>query len=251
MMNCRQVSERLTMFVLGELDRSSQADVGAHLQECDGCRAEEAELRSDIGRLRSALHTELQAPSGLIDRVERAVSVGRPRIRPFRMWISAASAAALLLMVYSLWFPLRDTGRTSVAQVLSEFSASTAMPVEAPTVSHIASLSRQVGFEIDSTPIQPGAQLTDCRIIRHGNALGAVVSYDVDGRRVKVYQIPANSVLLDRCQRMRKFDKDIYCRSQGSLSLVAWNCRGCVFIAVGEMSEEELAELAEPLIRAA
>ena len=54
-MKCNQITEKLTAYLLGDLDEATSNEVRAHLETCDGCRAVMQEIEPTLGILRDAL----------------------------------------------------------------------------------------------------------------------------------------------------------------------------------------------------
>ena len=65
-MNCEQIRDQLTPYLLGDLDEKTSAEIRAHLEKCDGCRALAREVEPTLDLLRDALAaTSSQAPAKL------------------------------------------------------------------------------------------------------------------------------------------------------------------------------------------
>jgi anti-sigma factor RsiW len=91
-MECRQVQERLSAWLDGELPEAVGADLEAHLERCAACRREWRQMKA----LESALgNLVAPVPEGLAERV--AARVRAPRRRPW--WQAAALAACLVVGV--------------------------------------------------------------------------------------------------------------------------------------------------------
>lgn len=103
---CDKYAPALSALVDGELSDAERAEVLAHLETCEGCRAYLAEL--------TAMHAafseleEYDAPEGFADGVmARLHETAAPKKRSHRMaWMSLAACAALAVVV--LGTPLRE-----------------------------------------------------------------------------------------------------------------------------------------------
>lgn len=86
---CQEVRERLSALLDGELTAASRAAVGAHLQSCDACRFELAQLSALEGSL---AHLAAPVPPHLAERV-------LARLRPQRRawWQNLAIAASFII----------------------------------------------------------------------------------------------------------------------------------------------------------
>ncbi|MEP6754299.1 MAG: zf-HC2 domain-containing protein [Chthonomonadales bacterium] len=95
---CHDVIEQLPAFVEGELGNIEAARVRGHVEICRGCRAEELQLRSCLGTLRSV--APISAPSALQAKFAAKVAkYERAPARSFGAMRWAASAACLLLVI--------------------------------------------------------------------------------------------------------------------------------------------------------
>lgn len=111
-MHCREAEPLLSAFHDGELGRSEQEAVRAHLLDCPACRSRAADLRS-ISRWLSPEEAP-EVPGGFTDRVLARLRAGegldelgdeRRSWRSLR-WISVA--AAFLLTTGSLYLAIPD-----------------------------------------------------------------------------------------------------------------------------------------------
>ena len=106
-MNCDQAREKLIDLVYGELEAAEEQAVREHVQTCDRCRGELAELqlaRSAVARYRAG---EPES-AGLKSQVDRATAPGRPRLgrlrlRPRPALAACAGIAAAALIVIAIW----------------------------------------------------------------------------------------------------------------------------------------------------
>jgi anti-sigma factor RsiW len=87
--------EKVTGFVDGELDAPGMAEMAAHLDSCEGCRAQAAAERELRARLRALPAPEL--PEGLAARVRSRVR--RPASSVLARWVLPLAA----VLVVGLW----------------------------------------------------------------------------------------------------------------------------------------------------
>ncbi|MBI3891284.1 MAG: FecR domain-containing protein [Candidatus Wallbacteria bacterium] len=108
MSDCRDISEKLTDFVEGELSGADQARVAAHLGGCDGCKAEVRSLQAlfqTIGELPD-LSPPAEAAGRVMARI-RARSGRTPAQPPASGWLGwlrtrPAQAAGLAVLILAL-----------------------------------------------------------------------------------------------------------------------------------------------------
>jgi hypothetical protein len=99
---CREVRERLDDFVDGHLPPDDVADMKRHLEECEGCREEERELRDLLTRassLKSEAAPERDLWPGIRDRIERRSVTAFFNAESWSPWRTAAALAAAVLIV--------------------------------------------------------------------------------------------------------------------------------------------------------
>jgi anti-sigma factor RsiW len=95
----RTIRESLGAYALGQLSREERVAVGAHLDSCDGCRSELAEIDPVVAPLSRVDPGRLDAtpvpPPWLGDRIVARVRAEGPPRRSRRGLLTAAVAAAL------------------------------------------------------------------------------------------------------------------------------------------------------------
>jgi len=109
-MNCAEVNQKIELFVLGELPKSEQVAIKAHLATCPACNATEAEYRLLVTEIKRAA----QPPSLRLDFVRAVRSAVKAEIRSIALHslvrriiaITGSVAACLLfaLVVWHAWF---------------------------------------------------------------------------------------------------------------------------------------------------
>lgn len=125
-MNCQEIRDKLISWVYDELDPAEIPDIEAHLDECDACRAELADLRA----ARAAI-------AGIL--ADEPTAARPPRRRPVR-WLrilSPMAAAAVLVAGIMLFL---DTGPGPV-------SAETGPPIIERTDISLTVLSQPEGWQ--------------------------------------------------------------------------------------------------------
>ena len=249
MKNCAQIEKCLTLYVMGELDRKTESKVEAHLQTCGFCQRREAGLRGDFNRIRKAIETDLRAPAGLMDSVEKAIRAqGAGASKP--RFVVPAFAVAILAATMLLIVFMKVSRQLSTPEMLVVDSKHHSLHAGSVSVGQLAMLSHQIGFPVNPMPPQPGARLIDCWPVTNNSAKGAGLAFDYRGTRLTVYEVPMRSARLEGTVHRVMFGKDLYCLSCPGTSAVSWRCKECLFVVVARLSEMDLAKTAEPLIRA-
>ena len=115
-MNCRDIRDNLTPYLLGDLDPARAAEVRAHVQACAACRAEAEDMQAALQFLRKSLADTPGTPAQLPEKFTRQFQK-RNRRRPRvvrqgaapRRWrfriVEFAAVAAILLVLAGLLLP--------------------------------------------------------------------------------------------------------------------------------------------------
>jgi outer membrane protein assembly factor BamB len=105
-MNCAEVSQKIEVFVLGELPKLEQVAIKAHLAVCPACRAAEGQYRLLVTQIKQAS----QPDSLRLDFVRAVHSAAKAEIQTIahrslirRIIAITASAAACLLFASVIW----------------------------------------------------------------------------------------------------------------------------------------------------
>lgn len=103
-MTCDATRSQLTDYVKNELARSEADAVASHLNSCETCRSNEAEIRKNFGLLRLAAAPKPSDAvwariSASVDRIEAGEAVSAPKHVSVWAWRSMAVAATLIIAV--------------------------------------------------------------------------------------------------------------------------------------------------------
>jgi len=106
-MNCDRIRERLTQYLLGDLDEATMEEIRAHLETCDGCRAEVRKVEPTLDLLRDALATATVPERLTASRRARIFGEFAPRAKRVILWVTHArprlvAAAAVLVIGFIL-----------------------------------------------------------------------------------------------------------------------------------------------------
>ena len=64
-MNCTEATSLLTNYLLGDLEKAQASAVRAHIETCETCSAEAADIQPTLDLLRDALADTAPAPAAL------------------------------------------------------------------------------------------------------------------------------------------------------------------------------------------
>lgn len=155
-MNCEQIRDQLTAYLLGDLDPQTTAEIRGHLEQCDGCRALAREIEPTLDLLRGALAaTSAKAPRKLSPerkgRIEQALATPA---RKRQLWITQhhrglAMAASVLFALGVLWglvggFSRTFSGPPVEAVMMDTRAEELARPVQ--------ELEEEIKWEVEKLP---------------------------------------------------------------------------------------------------
>ena len=127
-MNCDRIREQLTQYLLGDLDEATMEEVRAHLETCDGCRAEARKVEPTLDLLRDALAAASTSPERLTaSRRARIFGEFTPGAKRVLLWVTQArpglvAAAAVLVIGFMLagtMMPAMSRSRESARRTAS------------------------------------------------------------------------------------------------------------------------------------
>jgi predicted anti-sigma-YlaC factor YlaD len=99
-MRCQEIASELDAYLTGELDGDERAEVGLHIKECAGCRAELELLRKE-----NAIYREYEAAIEIpVDASESVFNSGGKPESAIHWWRWAAAAAVLVAAILSWRF---------------------------------------------------------------------------------------------------------------------------------------------------
>lgn len=123
-MNCGSVQQRLTLFLLGDLDAAESGRIEAHLAACDVCRAHVQDLKTTLDLLGGALADAKAGADWALSREARLrVMATRPGTLPSWSWVFerhprlalAASVVAVAGLTWGIVANLRPVRPAAVA----------------------------------------------------------------------------------------------------------------------------------------
>ena len=124
-MNCHEIEELLTPYLLKDLDAEKSEQMRAHLESCERCRALARDLESTLDLLGDALAAPSGAPAGLdAERVEkvRNADVRKPSILILVNWPMVARVAAIFLV--TVFLILNEYNKQDVMRFITNQRAS-------------------------------------------------------------------------------------------------------------------------------
>lgn len=214
-MNCHQIREHLTIFLLGELEYKQHLEIETHLERCIGCSEEATQLRRDLSRISSALKTELSPPPAMLERMRNRLAP--PPKRRFRWWIGvpafalATSVAAVLLFGKHVEVPPLGAFALADAPFPSTLMGGSPQRVA-------QQLQQQTGVQV---ALLAKGEFKGGGCVTLGKAEVPVLVYDVDGKRVQCYEVKAGALDTTGMRAMSMGGRRFFCCSRGGGSLVA------------------------------
>jgi anti-sigma factor RsiW len=222
----------------------------AHLRTCEACRrflTDQTELADEIQRLAP----KPVAPSAVRERVFDGLA--RERVRQPARWGQVVRAAGLTLaaaaiLAISVWVmrsePVDRAWQQQLVAVAEDHVRSaheeSIASADAQTVQQW--LSGRVAFAVH-IPMIPDAAFEGARLCYLDGRRGAVLRYQVDGREVSYYIMPAGPSNLPPPVPERFLHG-----AESGYQVVAWHDAGLVHALVGNLPEARLVQLARSCV---
>ncbi len=223
-----------------------------HLQDCATCQ----EWREDEHAWRAALREKLptdETPYRVKERLFAALaearvgSVGKSRSRRSVLAVLVASCLVIALGGFVVWRQASHDGL--IVATLSEdhlLYSSDSDPAEfsSPEPKMVAEwLSDRVEFAI-TVPQLPGARLLGGRLSTLADRRMAVTFYEIAGRRLSFFQMPAQGLATRSLRRMNLNGREFRCGHRKGVEVMTWTNRDVLFALVADLPEEDLLRLA-------
>ncbi|MDD4870610.1 MAG: zf-HC2 domain-containing protein, partial [Kiritimatiellae bacterium] len=129
-MNCEQVKQLLTQYLLGDMDEYASAEIRKHLEKCEGCRTSLREIEPTLDLLRDALAAPSLAPKHLsaeqhAEITRKATNRGRKILRWFivehRTLTQVAALFLVGFIVIGMFLPTLVSSRRYARQTAIQF----------------------------------------------------------------------------------------------------------------------------------
>lgn len=239
-MNCEETRRWLAAHLDGELDLGHDAGIGAHLQTCPAC-AEAARRQSAMRELVREKLPSFTPPPYLATRLRaqlRAEGAERPRARTFRRpaWTLAGALAACTLALFSgyRW----GARHATAAQFSDEVVSDHVRALAADHLTDVVSSDRHtvkpwLSAKLDFSPpvvdlAADGYPLLGARLERCEGQAAAALVYRHGKHFVTLLVWPARSALpLAEAEHL-------------GYTICAWKQAGMNFVAVSDITDEEM-----------
>ena len=119
-MKCEEVEQKLTRYLLGDVDNAESIQVSEHLCECTGCRAALSEIKPTLDLLRGALAAPSSAPERLSAARRARIVQAQPEekgtliawaLQPHPWLIRAAALVLVAFVLVGLLMPAMSPAR--------------------------------------------------------------------------------------------------------------------------------------------
>ncbi len=228
------------------------AGARAHEHRCPHCQ----KWRRGETEWRAALREKLLLPSTPAELKERIFDgVARARVgeesRRRRLFRTSAIAALILigLSLAGAWW-WRDTRRDGLLlAALTEdhlLYATHPSPVEFLSADPAAVgdwFASRLQFAVH-VPAFRGSALLGGRLCTLADRRVALCLYDVSGRRMSLFQMPAEGLPLGSLRTMSVAGRQFQCGDRKGVSVLVWKDREILFALVSSLTQEEMLRLA-------
>lgn len=231
------------------------ADLAAaqqHVRQCAACQSWRSAEQEWCSALREKL-PRLDTPLPVKERLFTALARGRlgAELRRQRWRWSAAVAVLCLVGVFvgALWW--RHEAAASdflVAALAEDHLLYAARPDPAEVASDDpAEVARWLAGKLDFAVPAPGLRGTELlggRLCTLADRRVALWLYQSGGRRVSLFQMPAEGLPLSSLRIMTADGRRFRCAHRKGVSVLAWTERDLLFALVSDLPENELIRLA-------
>ena len=238
-MECEVCRRLLPAYGDNELSVESALDVEGHVRTCPRCRAALDRLRT-FSQSVGGLYPRAPLPSGLEDRVRRAV-----RAAPgSRFWLNGwALAASVLLVLGVAWMLSRPHAPAAPASVMAaadihRSARQRALPLgiqssDATAVN--AWLTHALSFPINAPVQQTTAmRLEGAAVVELAGEHAGYVQYRRDGHPISLFLMPPRA-WPETGERVQVRQVDFHLYTIDRLKLIAWNHPPLSYVLVSDL----------------
>lgn len=245
-----QWTAKLDTYLDGELPATEMQSADAHVRSCPSCAADLLN-RLQLKRALQSAGKRYQPSPDFRRRIQQQIAA-RPRTSPWRLWVAAAAALAVLLVaglvvtnVGQLRFARQQTF-TEVAD-LHVATLASANPVDVvSTDRHTVKpwFEGRIPFTFNLPELQNSEfTLVGGRMAYLGHSPGAHLIFQVRKHRI--------SVLIFQDRDMKGLSSDSGVQKELSFNLESWSQGGLRYFAISDASPDDIRKLVELLKAAA
>ena len=246
-MSCARTQRLLDAWLDQELDRSTHAEIGAHVKQCPKCAALRAERR-DLHAVIQAADLRMKAPSELVSRVRLALASAAPRAyKVTPRWTIAVAASvgafagAIGMLVWLHLAPFEAHPREAVSRHVAAMAMANGRPEHLVQISapdhHVVKPWFQ--GQVDFAP--PVRELADEGFTLLG---GRVERFDDHAAAVIVYRIRNHPIELF----VWRFDggtRPLRLTVDRGFGVASWAANGLRLVAVSDVDLRDLDRFAQ------
>ena len=239
-MMCNQSRANMAAFLMGQLDYRQHLAIESHLESCPRCAQEAAEMRADLSRITTAMHTRLIPPASMLPNLSD--QLGRIPAKPRRRRWTPVFVLAAALAIFAMFVLVRLQAGSAQFEAQSISKAKPLYVLMEKSPQEVAAyLANRTRTRVSMLPL---GIFAGGGVVNMGKNEIPFLAYDVEGTRIQCYEFPPETLQTSGMRVMEMDGRRFYCCSSGSGSLVAIAGKDKSYLFAGPVDEKSLAMIA-------
>jgi len=243
-------TDKLDLYLDGELSAAEMRDLDAHLRICPSCSAD-ALARLQLKRAVHSAGKRFTPSADFRQRMQKQIA-RQPQRSAIRVWLTATAVAVIVLVAAVVPVALRReqlTQRRVFEEIADQHVATLASANPVDVVSsdrHTVKpwFQGKIPFTFNLPELQNSEfTLLGGRMAYLGQAPGAEVIYQIRQHRISVFIFPDQLV-------GRKLNSDTGLQKQFSFNVESWSRDGLRYFVIGDASSDDIRNLTDLLKKA-
>lgn len=241
LLRCAGVQRFVDTYLDGEFGESEQAELEAHLSDCDGCR-HKVKVQADWKAAIKAAAPRPKAPAALRNRIKRSIAKESAPPLSWRRWAVRVMPAAAAAGMLATFLVSRVSFSPVALDIVSKHQRN--LPVE---VTGGADQLRQWYRDKVDFPVKPPqlgkAALRGGRLANVKDRQAAYLLYDADGTKVSVFIFDPGDLPLEAHKKARIGNREVYLDQERGYNVAIYRDQGVGYAVASEMDPDAMLKL--------